>query len=70
MLIYELHLLILKMSNGSSYGETYKRLLIPYVKSIQRKKSFLSFSPSLLFSHSLNTSFLSFIIPYYILLSK
>ena len=46
---YELHLLIFKMSNGSSYYAAYKRLLTPPCKSIPRKerKLFLSFSLSL-----------------------
>ena len=46
---YELHLLIFKMSNGSSYYEAYKRLLTPPCKSIPRKKESSS-------SHSLSLS--------------
>ena len=51
---YELHLLIFKMSNGSSYYEAYKRLLTPPCKSIPRKKESSS-------SHSLSLSLFHFL---------
>ena len=59
---YELHLLIFKMSNGSSYYEAYKRLLTTPCKSIPRKrrKFFLSFSLSLSLSLSFTFSILFF----------
>ena len=47
MVIYELHLLVFIMSNGSSYCETYKKLLTPHVKSISSKIKILSSSHSL-----------------------
>ena len=60
---YELHLLIFKMSNGSSYYEAFKRLLTPHVRASQEKEKislplilylFLSFSQlSYLISSSL-----------------
>ena len=44
MVIYELDLLIFKMSNRSSYGEAYKKLFTPLVRSIiKRKKKFSLF---------------------------
>ena len=68
MVIYEFYLLIFKMSNGSSYGETCKRLLTPHVRSIHRKKNFISSSHSLSlilsFFHSFNTSLLWFFLPF------
>ena len=56
---YELHLLIFKMSNGSSYYEAYKRLLTPHVRASREKKEklFLSFSLSLSLSLSLSFTF-------------
>ena len=35
---YELHLLIFKISNGSSYYEAYKRLLTPHVRASREKE--------------------------------
>ena len=35
---YELHLLIFKMSSGSSYYEAYKRLLTPHVRASGEKE--------------------------------
>ena len=69
---YELHLLIFKMSNGSSYYEAYKRLLTPPCKSIPRKerKLFLSFSLSLSLSLFLSLSQFSYLIPSSILYIK
>ena len=59
MVIYELHLLILKMSNGSSYCEAYKRLLTPHVRSIpSKRKNSLPLILFLSFFHSLNISLL------------
>ena len=51
---YELHLLIFKMSNGSSYYEAYKRLLTPHVRASREKKESSS-SHSLFVFHSLNS---------------
>ena len=63
MVIYELYLLIFKMSNGGSYCEAYKRFLTPYVRSIPRKRKIFSSSHSLSLSffHSLNISLLWFL---------
>ena len=52
---YELHLLIFKMSNGSSYYEAYKRLLTPHVRASREKEEsssshYLSLSLSFTFS--------------------
>ena len=67
---YELHLLIFKMSNGSSYYEAYNRLLTPHVKAFREKerKLFLSFSLSL--SLFLSLSQFSSLIPSSILYIK
>ena len=67
---YELHLLIFKMSNGSSYYEAYKRLLTPHVRASREKKEkfFLSFSLSL--SLFLSLSQFSSLIPSSILYIK
>ena len=59
---YELHLLIFKISNESSYYEAYKRLLTPHVRaSWERKKSSSShfFFLSLFLSLSQFSSFIS-----------
>ena len=64
---YELHLLIFKMSNGSSYYEAYKRLLTPHVKaSRENKESSSSHSLSLI----LSLSQFSYLIPSSILYIK
>ena len=57
---YELHLLIFKMSNGSSYYEAYKRLLTPPCKSILRKRKKNSSSHSLSLFFILSTLFSDF----------
>ena len=46
---YELHLLIFKMRNESSYYEAYKRLLTPHVSYIPSKRNIFSSSHSLSF---------------------
>ena len=72
MVIYELHLLIFKMSNGSSYREAYKRLLTPHVRSIPSKRKIFSSSHSLSLFLSFSQHFSSLISfsPLYILLVK
>ena len=55
MIIYELHLLIFKMSNESSYCEAYKRLLTPHIRSIPSKRKIFSSSHSLFLSFILLT---------------
>ena len=52
---YELHLLIFKMSNGSSYYEAYKRLLTPHVKASRERKKALPLTLSLSLFHFLNS---------------
>ena len=60
MVIYELHLLIFKMSNGSSYCEAYRRLLTPHVRSIPSKRKIFSSSLSFILSTFL---FFDFFLP-------
>ena len=54
---YELHILIFKMSNGSSYYEAYKRLLTPHVKASRERKKVLPLILSLSLSLSLSFTF-------------
>ena len=61
MVIYELHLLIFKMSNVSSYCEAYKRLLTPHVRSIPSKRKIFSSSHSLSLFLSFSQHFSSLI---------
>ena len=71
MVIYERHLLIFKMSNGSSYCEVYKRLLTPHVRSIPSKRKIFSFSHSLFLSFILLTLlFLISFFPLYVYIIK
>ena len=65
---YELHLLIFKMSNGSSYYEAYKRLLTPHVKASRERKKALPLILSL--SLFLSLSQFSYLIPSSILYIK
>ena len=67
---YELHLLIFKMSNGSSYYEAYKKLLTPYVSCVPTKRKKLSsfHSLSLFLSFSQHFSLISS--PLYIYIIK
>ena len=69
---YELHLLIFKRRNESSYYEAYKRLLTPHVSCIPSKRKILSSSHSLFLFLSLSQHFFPLISfsPLYIYIIK